>query len=173
MLVRSDLLELGDAEAWNRVRRVSIQAFSVRLWLPNLLFTTNGRKTEIPNCHVMAHAFARVFGYEAKDGEHCYSSNVQLTPNQADVDVYFITILHSWVEFETTKGNRFLLDIFPDEGGSIFPILYRAPHHCYWVPQDTERVQVLATLLDNKSFQKDVDELSKRITKMAHKANLL
>ncbi len=173
MLFRLDVLELGDAEAWEKVRRVSVQAFSLRLWLPELLFVTSGRKTVVPSCHVVAHAFARVFGYEVKDGEHCYSGNVQLTPDQADMDVHFTTVLHSWVEFETAHGNRFILDIFPDEGGSIFPVLYRAPHPCYWIPRDEKRVRILAALPTDKSFQRDVTMLSRSMMAMAHKANLL
>lgn len=173
MLFRLDALGLGDAEALEKVRRASIQAFSLRLWLPELLFVTNGRATVVPSCHVVAHAFARVFGYEARDGEHCYSGSVELTPDGANMDVHFTTVLHSWVEFETTRGNRFILDVFPDAGGSIFPVLYRAPHPCYWTPKDEERVQILDALPGDESFRRDVTMLSKKMKAMAQKANLL
>lgn len=174
MLFRIDMLRLGDEEAWTLVRRMSMEAFSLRLWLTDLVWLENpGGGGIIPSCHVVAHAFAQVFGYTAVDGEHFDADTVEAVEDGKEVEVRHTTYLHSWVEATTGKGNRFILDVFPDVGGSIFPVLYRAPHPAYWLPRDAERREVLQNLHRKRSFQHEVRALTKQMREIADKAGLL
>lgn len=174
MLFRVDMLNLGDEEAWTLVRKMSVEAYSVRLWLPDLVWLkAEGGGGIIPSCHVVAHAFAQVFGYQAVDGEHFDVERVEVVEGGKEVEVGHTTYLHSWVEATTTKGSRFILDVFPDVGGSIFPVLYRAPHPAYWLPLDVERRSILGKLPTNPEFQREVAALTEQIRDIASKAGLL
>lgn len=173
MLYRLDFLKSSDAEAWDLIYRISVEAYSVRLWLSEFLFVTDSQGSKIPCCHRVAHAFAEVFGYKVVDGEHCYQDDVKLLKDGMTMRVHSTTLLHSWVECETSKGKRFILDIFPDDGCSIFPVLYEAPHPAYWIPRDEERVRNLRNLRRRATFQRDVAQLAKKIRRLAKKNNLL
>jgi hypothetical protein len=174
MLFRLDVLELGDAEAWHLVRKMSVEAYSFRLWLSDIVWLeAEGGQGIIPSCHVVAHAFAQVFGYAAVDGEHFDTHAVEVVEGGKEIEVQQTTYLHSWVEATTNQGNRFILDVFPDVGGSIFPVLYRAPHPAYWIPKDEERRNVLQQLLHRPSFHRGVLALAEQISKMVEKVDLL
>lgn len=161
MLLRYDTLSLYDNEARNIVREASVRAYAVRLWIADWIHSITPTGDHIiPSCHVVAHAFARTFGYEAIDGEHAYICGVKTSRWFDKMRVDSTTMLHSWVELETAKKNRFILDIFPDEGCSIFPVLYRAPHPAYWIPADRKRAEVLRGLVQSAVFQSEVDQFS-------------
>lgn len=165
MLFRYDLLTARDGEAWTAVRLVSIQAFLLRLWANDWLHVPGPKKGElkIPSCHVVAHAFAKAFGYRAIDGEHCYYHGVKVHRDNRSMKVDFSTLLHSWVEIKTEKGNTFILDIFPDEGCSVFPVLYRGPHPGYWVPRDPERQRRLRNMRRSVFFKREVALLTEKM----------
>lgn len=173
MLFRLDLLRSTDEEAWNLIRRISVEAYSVRLWLTSFLFVPDSKgRAAIPGCHSVAHAFAKTFGYRAVDGEHCYQNSVRVLRDGVSMRVSSTTLLHSWVECETSRGKRFILDIFPDNGSSIFPVLYEAPHPAYWIPVDEARVRNLKNLHRRVTFQRDVALLAKNMRRMAQKNKL-
>lgn len=175
MLFRHDLLTLGDEEAWRLVREVSAQAYALRLWLPDIPWLeTEGDGGVIPSCHVTAHAFAHVFGYTAVDGEHVQPDGTKITDEDEEMDVHWTSYLHSWIEFATAKGNRFILDLFPDSdgGGSIFPVLFRAPHPLYHVPRTGERRLALDRLQASPEFKADVEELALKIRAIMKQSGL-
>lgn len=118
-----------------------------------------------PVCHDTAHAFAKVFGLTAVDGEHMYASKVYMTPSGLPNGANYTTCVHSWVEFETDGGTRFILDVFPDEGCAIFPVLLLHPNPAYWIPSDSATLRALDLSLRRPIFKQRVEILAAEMRK--------
>lgn len=160
MLTRPNLFRAAELEDEAEIELMYRLALEVRLRLPPFIQQEPPFRTDpySPGCHQVAHAFARISGATAVDGEHAVVVDIDPAVDGTDFQVNFSTILHSWIEFETKSGLRFILDIFPDEGCPVFPVLYRAPHPAYWIPVDVERVNALK-VLSSESFQTQVTTL--------------
>lgn len=160
MLTRPDLFREATDEDEAEIELLYRLALEIRLRLPPFIQQEWPFRTDpySPGCHQVAHAFARIAGATAIDGEHAVIVDIDPEVDGTEFKVNFATILHSWVEFETRSGLRFILDIFPDEGCPIMPLLYRAPNPAYWIPVDEERINALK-VLSTEAFQTQVTTL--------------
>ena len=168
MLFREGLREsLRDSEI-RELKRMLLLAITVRYEMPRAVEWRRfpRRLYYLPVCHDVAHAFAQVFGGVAIDGEHMFPMETFQTEAGAHEGARFSTLLHSWVEFETSGGNRFILDIYPDVNCPVLPVVLRHPNAAYWVPTDEPRVRELATLKGRK-FMKRVQLVADEMRKVS------
>lgn len=138
-------------------------AVRVRLELPeHIPCGSFFRKTRYlaPVCHEVAHAFAQVFCGVAVDGEYLFVEGHNRDKQESVSYVLNSSMLHSWVEVVTEQGTRVILDVFPDKGQSVFPVLFLAPHPAYFVPTDEVVVRELG-LLKRRNFRKRVAIVAK------------
>ena len=148
------------------------RAVCVRRHLTQVLWTRKkGQKIigyRSPVCHDTARAFARVFNLKAVDGEHVYVTEMD-SLEHAPVCT---TVMHSWVEFEV-DGERFILDVLPDNVCPISPTLLRAPHPAYWIPTDPERQALFARIQKDPDIKRGTEILVRRMKSAARRYGLL
>lgn len=167
MLFRPDVRRLLPAEEVDFVTGMYMHALQVRVEMkaPFRAAPPLKRLFYTPGCHEVAHAFARVMRIDAVDGEYAYLSETVPDPEGKTLETVTSTILHSWNEFSTPSGARFILDVFPDERCAIFPVLYCAPNPAYWIPQDETRLNALKIIYE-QPMQLQIQRLAKRIRRI-------
>jgi len=164
MLVRPDLFRVlgpADEEEIGRIYRLALE---LRLRLPGFLRERRPflPRPYSPGCHQVAHAFGRVAAIATVDGEHAIFTRIVPDPAGKEFDMDCTTMLHSWNEFSTPGGERFILDIFPDEGCAVLPVLYRSPHPAYWIPEDAERLDALR-MISEGPFQTQIATMEQKM----------
>ena len=145
MLLRGDLYRVVSDADIEEIERIYRLATEVRLKLPPYLEAgwLLHRKVYFPECHEVAHAFAAVTGIEAVDGVCVVLTKTEQTDDGSDFGADFAAILHSWNEFSVPGAQRFILDVLPEHGSSVLPVLLQAPHPAYLIPKDPKACEAL------------------------------
>lgn len=144
MLVRPDFHRILAQDPHHSVMKHFYRAVHIRQKFSGLP-RPGSDQLLLPNCHEVARGYARAFETDFEDGFVAYVSSTGVTGNQE----YFLNSLqvHSWNVIRVTDEARIILDIFPDVGLSMMPVIHPYPHPAYVVPQDgwlKERIKEVA-----------------------------
>lgn len=151
-------------EAIEFAGRMLQRAIRVRTHLPGLMpwEVSSVKVWRLPVCHDVSHAFAEVFGGTAVDGIYIFPKSFEAREGQDIVE--FTTLGHSWVEFEA-GATRFILDIYPDEGCAIYPVVFLAPNPSYVYQSD--KLKLLdAERLQEAEFRRKVGQIADEMRKI-------
>lgn len=130
MLVRADfhriLMRDHDGAVMRHVRR----AFRIREKFIGIPLPGTD-KVLLPNCHEVARAYARAFEVAFEDGLVAFVSAAECNGS----DTYFLNSLqvHSWNVITVDHDSKVILDVFPDLGLSMMPVVHPYPHPAYLV----------------------------------------
>jgi len=167
MLLRHDLMEMICSDEKDLIMEHYIRAVRLRLKFPGVsLPWIPPEKLWIPGCHVVAHAYAQVFGAKAVDGEHAYFKGREVSETgQTCIDLS--TYAHSWNILEINDNLSLILDIYPDIGCPMMPVLLKNPHPAYWVPTDELfKRQIVKTLKESEQFPIEVRVVAEAFQKI-------
>lgn len=168
MLARKDLWELAQLDKDNLIYQHYINAVNIRLGFQGVQYPWYPEgKLVTPSCHDVAHAYAIAFDVEAVDGE-CAHFRGPFDAPDGTLGVDVSTYMHSWCRVRVADGVAAILDIYPDVGMPMMPIILRDPHPGYWEPHDEEFEEQVRANLKGPHFENAVQILACEFLRLTH-----
>jgi hypothetical protein len=116
-------------------------------------------KVWMPECHTVARAYSMAFGLPYVDGMFTYIS-AERYKRLSKKPIYDLSsYAHSWNVVEIEGERVAILDMFPDIGASMMPILMKHPAPMYGVPEGDPifKREIEDKLLVDPDLESDVE----------------
>jgi len=119
---------------------------------------TEADKVWIPECHTVARAYERVYGLPYVDGEFTFISNRKEKGISKKPFYEVSAYAHSWNVVEHNGEPLAILDMFPDIGAPVMPVLLPYPSPQYRVREDPDfKKKILQPLQQDPHLERDVE----------------
>ena len=123
----------------------------------------------MPYCHHVAHAYAKAFDVEVVNGEKVFITQTRTLWFGHFIRARVSRYAHSWNRLVLPSGKRVILDLFPDETCSMFPIVVLDPHPAYTKHRDGLADKAVVELLSQPYQQERLDMLISEMVRLDKK----
>ena len=159
MLLRKDFHDVLKQDTGGMILRHFLRAIRIRIKFNGLRMAHTDERL-LPNCHEVAHAYARAFDIGVEDGLCTYISGKRIESVGAEAFPVASQFMHSWNVIQLPNGITVILDIFPDIGLSMMPTLHAHPHPAYSIPEDKNFHTQMRSILWDPKFDVSVELLA-------------